>query len=145
MVSSNDDIIIYATILTLALDDTRHVGISFLEVPQMKLFFEHIPVIYTILVSFYKQCQYGVAYSLLQQYIFPKLQYDLFINTSCYSINLNNANMALSSTKTHLHVLQDMIRTKAIIYYWKSYQSCSLLTMMEGLGSGITGTNVIDL
>ena len=152
MVLSPDDIIIYATVLTLAVnmdpndpsDDTmptnnnnnRKVGLSFLlDNPNMKsLLCERNPFVYDILVSYYMKSDYQHTYTLLQQHVFPILQYDLYLTQMNHGSNS-------STNQTHLQILQSMIRTKFMVLYWNVYVECPLASMMESLGTGITGTN----
>jgi hypothetical protein len=164
MVLSPEDTILYATVLTLAVNldsyvpsDTneamdaasnqtihhsknRSVGLSFLlDHPNMKsLLCERTPFVYDILVSYYMKSDYQRTYNLLQQHVFPILQYDLYLTQAPV-----NQSGATSSNKSHLQILQNMIRHKFIVLYWNVYVECPLVSMMESLGTGITGTGTV--
>ena len=133
LVVAPDDVAIYAALLTLAVEDDRSIGIAFADHPVAIACFERAPMVRDILHTFYKRSNYKETWELLEKHVFPRMQYDIFLQ------HVNT--FTLDENKTHLHCLQNMIRTKAILFYWNAYQQCPLMNMMESLGSGITGTD----
>jgi 26S proteasome subunit RPN7 len=137
LVVAPDDIAIYAALLTLAVEDDRTVGIAFADDPDAIACFERVPLVRDILHSFYKRSNYKEAWDLLEKHVFPMIQYDIYLQ------HMNT--FASNENRTHLHMLRNMIRTKAILFYWNAYQQCPLVNMMESLGSGITATDELQV
>jgi hypothetical protein len=126
--------------------------------PDATAVFERVPIVRDILHVFYQRSNYQLAWDLLETHVFPMLQYDIYLqhvptnnSSSSSSIISRRPTMtgregaittttAAAPASTHLQILQDMIRTKVILFFWKAYQQCPLVNMMESLGSGITCT-----
>jgi hypothetical protein len=164
LVLSPEDVVLYATVLTLAVNleasnnqtknhrnttttatvaadvnNNRTIGLQFMDHPNMKSLFERTPILYEILKAYYQRSDYKMAYELLEQYIYPIVQFDLYLAqpTMSSSILMNPNSHASVTPVTHLHAIRSMIRTKCIVMQWKAYVECPLVTMMESLGRGI--------
>lgn len=149
-----EDMAVYAAVLTLSHGD-RSMAIQLTEHPEAM---ERAPFLRDVLHQFYQRANYVQAWNILEIYVWPILQYDLFfqqsIDSSKMAINTTTTttktttNSTLSSSSpppprtTILSVVQKAIRYKAIGQFWKAYHNCPVHMMAEHLGQGLSGPNL---
>lgn len=129
IVLAPDDVALYAVVLTLAAavdDGDRRASLQLAEHPEA---LERMPILRDILTAFYKRAAYGTSWQLLEDTVWPILQHDIYFQQQ-----------NLTAGQTHMQVLQEAIRYKAMGFYWKAYHNCPLNIMAEQLGTGIAGS-----
>jgi COP9 signalosome complex subunit 1 len=121
-----DDLALYAAVLTLAVEEDRCTALQLADHPEA---LERVPILRDVLSAFYKRASYHQTWQLLESNVWPILEYDIVFQ---------HQNSATGTT--HLQVVQECIRHKAIGFYWKAYHNCPLSVMATELGPGIAGS-----
>jgi hypothetical protein len=94
-----------------------------------------------ILSCFYHRAEYRRAWELLEAHVWPLLENDIYFGHVVSDMDAVKrvGNMHAGKAVTHLAVVQEAIRQKAMGLYWTAYHNCPLSSMAAALGPGIAG------
>jgi 26S proteasome subunit RPN7 len=135
-----DDVALYAAILTMATETHRSTAaLTLTQLHPESL--ERVPILMEILSCFYHRAEYRRAWELLETHVWPLLENDIYFGhvVSDMDVVKRVGNMRTGKAVTHLTVVQEAIRQKAMGLYWTAYHNCPLSSMAAALGPGIAG------
>ena len=115
VVLAPDDVALYAAFLSLAVQDDRNELVALAEHPEA---LELVPQAREALHLFARRACYQDAWKLLEESVFGVLQMDLYMSM-------------------HFAQIRQMIREKALLQYWRSYQRVELSVLAAQMGPGI--------